>query len=62
MCGGATLDWLSELLGPAPDDLHALQPGAGGLLALPYLAGERTPVNDPHASGAVLGLTYADDA
>ena len=59
VCGGATLDWLNELLGPAPDDLHALDPGAGGLLALPYLAGERTPVNDPHASGAVLGLTYA---
>ena len=59
VCGGATLDWLDELLGQAADDLHALQPGAGGLLALPYLAGERTPVNDPFASGAVLGLTYS---
>ena len=37
----------------------ALPPGAGGLLVLPYLAGERTPVNDPFASGAVLGLTYS---
>ena len=36
-----------------------LQPGAGGLLALPYLAGERTPVNDPGATGAVVGLTYS---
>ena len=59
VCGGATLDWLGELLGQAGGDLHALHPGAGGLLVLPYLAGERTPVNDPHASGAVLGLTYS---
>jgi xylulokinase len=59
VCGGATLDWLGELLGQAAGDLHELSPGAGGLLALPYLAGERTPVNDPFASGAVLGLTYS---
>ena len=59
VCGGATLDWLGELLGQAAGDLHELLPGAGGLLALPYLAGERTPVNDPFASGAVLGLTYS---
>ena len=59
VCGGATLDWLGELLGQAAGDLHDLLPGAGGLLVLPYLAGERTPVNDPYASGAVLGLTYS---
>ena len=59
VCGGSTLDWLRDVVGQASDDLHALAPGAGGLLALPYLAGERTPVNDPRASGAVLGLTYA---
>ena len=59
VCGGATLDWLEGLLGEGSGDLHVLPPGAGGLLALPYLAGERTPVNDPFASGAVLGLTYS---
>ena len=31
-------------------------PGAGGLLLLPYLAGERTP-NLPEATGTVTGLT-----
>jgi xylulokinase len=31
-------------------------PGAGGLLFLPYLAGERTPHMDPYARGALLGL------
>jgi xylulokinase len=59
VCGGATIAWLEGVLGSGDDDLHALPPGAGGLLALPYLAGERTPVNDPRATGAVVGLTYA---
>lgn len=30
--------------------------GCDGLVTLPYLAGERTPINDPLASGAVIGL------
>jgi len=34
-------------------------PGAGGLLALPYFAGERTPLFDPDLRGALLGLTAA---
>lgn len=59
VCGGATIAWLEALVGERTGDLHALEPGAGGLLVLPYFAGERTPVNDPRASGAVLGLTYA---
>ena len=57
--GGATLDWMRDLIGAGEGDLHALVPGAGGLLALPYLAGERTPINDSRASGAVIGLSYA---
>ena len=32
------------------------QPGAGGLLFLPYLQGERCPHNDPDARGAFVGL------
>ena len=32
-------------------------PGAGGLLFLPYLSGERTPHMNPEARGALLGLT-----
>jgi xylulokinase len=31
--------------------------GSDGLLFLPYLTGERTPVNDPDARGAFVGLT-----
>ena len=32
-------------------------PGAHGLVALPYFAGERTPLNDPLARGMFAGLT-----
>ena len=31
-------------------------PGARGLLMLPYFSGERTPIHDPQAKGAVFGL------
>ncbi|HYH38979.1 MAG TPA: xylulokinase [Azospirillum sp.] len=30
----------------------------GALVFLPYLSGERTPHNDPHAKGVVFGLTH----
>jgi len=32
-------------------------PGANGLIALPYFAGERTPLNDPDAKGVIFGLS-----
>jgi xylulokinase len=32
-------------------------PGANGLVVLPYFSGERTPIHDPDAKGAVIGLT-----
>jgi xylulokinase len=32
-------------------------PGAEGLIFLPYLTGERAPINDPSATGAFLGIT-----
>lgn len=35
----------------------AVPPGAGGLVFLPYLTGERSPHNDPEARGAFIGLT-----
>jgi xylulokinase len=35
----------------------AVPPGSEGLLMLPYLAGERTPVFDPKARGVLAGLT-----
>ena len=61
---GALTTWLRELAGGvAYEELYAeaaaAGPGAGGLLALPYFAGERTPLFDPGLRGAILGLTAA---
>ncbi len=39
-------------------DLAAqVPPGSNGLITLPYFSGERTPINDPHARGLIMGLT-----
>jgi xylulokinase len=39
------------------DEAGAVPGGADGLLWAPYLMGERTPHLDPHARGALVGLT-----
>lgn len=63
---GAALDWFGSgiLDGTTSiDDLiaeaAAIPAGAGGLVFLPYLAGERSPLWDPSARGAFAGLTLA---
>jgi xylulokinase len=63
---GAALDWLaSKVLGDTvsiPDlieEAAAVEPGADGLVFLPYLAGERSPLWDPSARGVLAGLTLA---
>ncbi|MBX3104618.1 MAG: sugar kinase [Cryobacterium sp.] len=59
---GAITSWLRELAG-GPDFAElvaaaASSPaGARGLLMLPYFAGERTPISDPDARGAIIGLS-----
>jgi sugar (pentulose or hexulose) kinase len=66
-CSGAVLNWIvRELAGSvAPDPTpHAaldrlaapLQPGADGLILLPYFLGEKTPLHDVHARGTLVGL------
>ena len=37
-------------------EAEATPPGAGGLLFLPYFSGERTPIHDPLAKGALFGM------
>lgn len=37
-------------------EAEAAGPGAGGVVVLPYFLGEKTPVNDPRARGAFVGL------
>lgn len=40
------------------DELAATaEPGSGGLVLLPYFLGERSPIWDPDARGALVGLT-----
>ena len=60
LSGGLVLDWFADGLGGgrSQDELAAMAAGvdAGGLVALPYLAGERTPIWDPNARAALLGL------
>ncbi len=41
------------------EEALAAAAGAEGLLFLPYLSGERTPVADPHARGGFVGLSVA---
>ena len=61
---GRALDWLRDAVvgqGITTEQLlaeaAAVEPGAEGLVFLPYLAGERSPLWDPTARGAFVGLT-----
>jgi len=47
--------WLDDLAGASP-------PGARGVIFLPYMQGERSPIWDPNARGVFFGLTLATAA
>jgi xylulokinase len=60
---GGAFGWLNNKIWPELQTLAELErlaqesvPGANGLLFLPYLAGERSPIWDAEASGSWLGL------
>ncbi|TFU22056.1 sugar kinase [Rothia nasimurium] len=59
---GALTSWLRDLT-EATDfaqliaEAEGTPAGAHGLLALPYFAGERTPIQDADARGTLIGLT-----
>lgn len=61
--GGVVFQWMAEQVFPGvPTDeviacAAAVEPGAGGLIFLPYLLGERAPLWDPNARGGFFGLT-----
>jgi xylulokinase len=64
LSAGMALRWLRETLGSerwsyAQLDQSAarVDPGAEGLVFLPYLVGERSPLMDPQARGCFVGLT-----
>ncbi len=61
---GAALDWFAgDVLGGSVAvpallaEAATVDSGADGLVFLPYLAGERSPLWDPQARGAFVGLT-----
>lgn len=59
---GALTDWFRSISGVEDFEQLVKQaqevaPGSQGLLALPYFAGERTPIQDPKARGILAGLT-----
>ena len=59
---GSLTAWVQELTGGASfqtlvAEAAGVPPGADGLLLLPYFAGERTPIFDPHARGVLAGLS-----
>ena len=62
---GGNLAWFAGLFPDGGDDFYraadveaaSVPPGSEGLLYLPYLMGERTPIWDPDARGAFIGLT-----
>ncbi len=73
--GGGSLSWFRDqlghpevsaagLLGQNPFELFSSQvekskPGANGLIFLPYMAGERTPLWSSIARGVFFGLSYS---
>jgi xylulokinase len=60
---GLLASWVAELTSqPVAELIDAaghVPAGSGGLVVLPYFAGERSPLFDPGARGVVLGLTLA---
>jgi xylulokinase len=60
---GKAIEWGRDLLRLEIDDFFALaqtaQSGSGGMIFLPYLAGERAPVWNPSARATLRGLTLS---
>ena len=62
--GGGALKWLRETICPelSFEEMSALAetvpPGSEGVTFLPYLAGERSPIWNPDASGVFFGLSF----
>jgi xylulokinase len=67
LSAAGSLQWLHDVAAPDVgfeallDEAARWEPGAEGLMFLPYLAGERTPHADPEARGAFVGLELRHD-
>lgn len=66
---GSALNWLTTLIAPGAGEVRphadldrlaeAVPPGSDGLVCLPYFLGEKTPIHDPLARGAFVGLSLS---
>ena len=62
--GGGSLKWLRETMCPElsfaemSELAETVPPGSEGVTFLPYLAGERSPIWNPDASGVFFGLNF----
>lgn len=69
--GGASLKWFRERLccldartatyESLDKEAGEVEPGSGGVLFLPHLMGERSPVCNPYAQGVIFGLSLGHD-
>ena len=75
MGGGGVMRWISQELGAAARmqaekngtsqlyeldrEAEMVSPGADGVVFLPYMAGERSPIWNPRAKGVFFGLDYS---
>jgi xylulokinase len=63
--GASCLTWAAHLVGRDLatwlTEAKPREPLPGDVLFLPYLSGERTPHNDPHARGVLFGVTPDTD-
>src|SRR5271166_6409163 len=61
--GAGALAFTGRLVGRSPDALEREAAngyrGPGDLVFLPYLSGERTPLDDPYARGVLFGISEA---
>jgi xylulokinase len=67
LSAASCVDWAAKLCGVADagkmfDMVEARDTPASTEIFLPYLSGERTPHNDPHAKGVLFGMTHETDA
>jgi xylulokinase len=66
LSAASCVDWATRLTGAASAaalfaSLEAADRGPASELFLPYLSGERTPHNDPHAKGVFFGMSHETD-
>lgn len=62
--GGGTLKWFKQEFGAELSfdqltaEAEAVAPGSDGVVFLPYMAGERSPIWNPDAKGVFYGLSF----